>query len=95
MSQDQIVCNNVRLSGRVSGSAVSVWLGAPPWGEKPIIIAKSSDDSWLVKSRPVLYSVSVRLETEVGVVRKVLPGRGHSHTNKQARKQCVVGLGDA
>lgn len=69
MGKNEVMCDNVRLGSGVSSLAFC----APSWGEFAVIIAKSSDNPWLVKCHPVLYSVTKCLEAEIGIVCECVP----------------------
>lgn len=73
MTENEIVSNNVRLSGRVPLRAVPKWFGASSRSEESVVVSKRSYDSRLVEGLPVLHSVSEHLETEVGIISKILP----------------------
>lgn len=72
MRENEIMCNNIRLGGRVPPSRT---IGASAWCELAIIISQSSYNPRLIESHPVLYSVSKCFETELRIVCKVLPIR--------------------
>lgn len=73
MAKNQIVRNDIRLSGRVPLSTIAECLGAPPWCEEPVIVSKGSHHPGLVERLPILHSVTKRLETELSIIGKIFP----------------------
>lgn len=85
MTENDIVSNNVRLSGRVAFTAIAKGLRASSWREESIVVSKCSYHSWLVKRLPVLHSVTKHLETEFCIISKIFPA------SKNTNKDTIIG----
>lgn len=57
--------HNIRFGGGVTSSGT---ISASSWGMETVVITESSNTSRLIHCEPVLYPISVCLETEVGKV---------------------------